>query len=367
MAPINGIMKKGISLVDDIANMSSHIKSAAQGVKEGESIFAMSLRDQNRALNVMRKVSKVNKDNMLSYLRKSTTKIDTVITERINAFVTDLEKSGYPKEVLAELKEAKTLGELQAAVINFSDKLSMHFYTPIFKLIPQKNPKSIPLEVEQILYEATNKCNEARRNLYSMFTQHSTEPISAQIEKRLLDKYNIRAYLDNDRTKASQICDAVAWAASESHQLPNEIIVTHYIQGGEHIAWGSGSMHTMLIASTAMDNFAKRCPKATLTESAKSLVRDWHSKTGFKGWLSTDVYAHIPLHEIKHQQHLPLLAFKIKPIPKKFRPVINQLSGYAASKPNAAHEVYTELNTKKLVTGLNEEEMSLFEFLGGKA
>ena len=148
--------------------------------------------------------------------------------------------------------------------------------------------------------------------------------------------------------------------------MPNEIIVTHYIQGGEHLAWGNGTRHTMLIGSTAIDDFAKKCPKATLTDSAKQLMKDWRSKTGFKAWNSTDISAHIPLHEIMHQDHLPLLAFKSKPIPKKYNSTIKHLSGHAASKPAAAHEVYTELNTKRLVSKLTPDERSLFEFLGGK-
>ena len=365
MAPINGILKKGISLVDDIVNASTKIGPAAQAIREGESLFAMSLRDQNRALNTMRKMSSVNKEKMLNYLRSSKTPINPMDKSIIEGYVSSMKAKGFPKEVLKDLEDAQTKGELQAAIINFSEKLSDHIYRPIYKCFSNKNPSSIPLEVEQMFYEATNKCNEARRNLYSMFTKHSSEPISAQIEKLLLDKYNIRAYLDNDRAKASQICDAIAWAASEGNQLPNEIIVTHFIQGGEHIAWGDGLMHTMLIGSTARDEFAKRCPKANMSESAKKLIRDWFSRTGFKKWNSTEVQAHVPLHEIMHQQHLPLLAFKRKHIPKKFRPVINQLSGYAASKPNAAHEVYTELNTKRLVSGLTQEETSLYKFLGG--
>ena len=115
-----------------------------------------------------------------------------------------------------------------------------------------------------------------------------------------------------------------------------------------------------------MRNFTKDSPKAKCSDEVNNILKKWKLNAGYKNHNSTDFNMHMPLHEILHQEHLPFLAFKRKPIPARFRPVINQLSGYAASKPNCAHEVYTELNTKKYLSELSPDEISLFEFLGGK-
>ena len=46
-------------------------------------------------------------------------------------------------------------------------------------------------------------------------------------------------------------------------------------------------------------------------------------------------------------------------------PTVRKLSAYSASKSEAAHEVYTELATKKVLEGLEPDEAELFKFLGG--
>lgn len=80
-----------------------------------------------------------------------------------------------------------------------------------------------------------------------------------------------------------------------------------------------------------------------------------------EGLTSTNSDFHVPLHEILHSTHPKLVSFSLKKIPSELMGVKNELSLY--SKNAQTLETFTELNTKRLIEGLNQQEQALFDYL----
>ena len=80
-----------------------------------------------------------------------------------------------------------------------------------------------------------------------------------------------------------------------------------------------------------------------------------------KGYTSTEADYHTVLHEIMHGTHPTLISFSLKKIPSQFKNVKDNLSIY--SQVSFTHETFTELNTKRLINGLNKEEQALYDYL----
>lgn len=80
-----------------------------------------------------------------------------------------------------------------------------------------------------------------------------------------------------------------------------------------------------------------------------------------EGFLSTNSDFHVPLHEIMHGTHPKLVSFSSKKIPSELRGAKNEL--YISSKNAPTHDIFTELNTKRLIDGLNPQEQALFDYL----
>ena len=80
-----------------------------------------------------------------------------------------------------------------------------------------------------------------------------------------------------------------------------------------------------------------------------------------KGYLSTEADYHTALHEIMHGTHPVLTSFNFKKIPASLKGVKDSLSIY--SQASFTYETFTELNTKRLINGLNKEEQALFDYL----
>lgn len=62
-----------------------------------------------------------------------------------------------------------------------------------------------------------------------------------------------------------------------------------------------------------------------------------------------------------HGEGVDLVSFSYKQIPKEMMPIKNSLSGYSSSAPT--HETFTELNTKRLIDGLDSQEQNLYDYL----
>lgn len=62
-----------------------------------------------------------------------------------------------------------------------------------------------------------------------------------------------------------------------------------------------------------------------------------------------------------HGTHPKLASFSLKKIPARLKKVKEELSEY--SKYAQTHETFTELNTKRLIDGLNKDEQALFDYL----
>ncbi len=342
------------------------------------SLLAMTKLESRQALNVLGKVGLArNKKVAQTFKAKVTCPIPEAADRLRQTFLATVEKAGVSAETTKELRKAKTWGELQAAIFGFADRYTAVEINPILKMIKPKHRKGMPLEIEQMVYQKKNLRDDSVRYLHGLFAQKSTHPEVVKIENILREQYGIDAMLNNDLEQARKILPSV-WAASKNGmELPAEIIISNYKElSGEHLRISYGKQHSILIGSNVFKQFmAKYCPEVKLTPNAKNLLQRWYSTTGFKNWFSTTTPQHLYIHELCHMEHTPLLAFKYKPIPKRFQGTINNLSGYAASKPNLTHEVFTELNTKmKLsnpalelnVSDLTPDEKELFKFLGGK-
>ncbi len=367
------ISKLGVNIARTVVNSaeSSAVdisKTLVKQLTQSESV---------RALKCMREVGlEQNKNIMQTFVARVSEPLSEAAVATREKFIITIQKAGVPPKVTAELKKAKTWGELQAAIFNFADKYRECEIVPILNLLKPKHIKtgSVPLEIEQMFYHKKNLRDDCVRWLHALFARPSTHPEVISAEKLLCDKYGLRlALLGDDVLQSRSVLSAVDKAKQLGVKLPDEIIISNYKNSrGEHLKTHDGTCDSIILSSNALQMYIQKyCPKAKCSPDIANLISRWKSSTGFKSWFSTTLPEHISFHELCHQEHLPLLAFKCKKIPKRYKYTVNSLSGYAASKPNAAHEAYTELNVKNRFAGfglcpeLTDEEKSLFKYLGG--
>jgi len=338
-------------------------------LNSGSSVPAakLSKRETIMAQNILKQIGICKDKNLMdTFVGRFGSPLQECVSNTRNLFVQAAESVNVSQKTLKEIKKAKTWGELQAAIYNFENQFYKYEINPILNKVP-KHTNGISLEIEQMFYEKFNTYGDCVRYLHGLFASRSTNPEVVAIEKILGDEFGVHALLNNDLAQAKDILKAVKLAKLKGIDYPKEFIISNYKSGGEHLRVVQGSESSVLLGANALTEFRSKCVKpVTCTSEAMDIISRWFNTSGFKGWYSTDLPEHKAMHEILHKHHYPFLAFKLKRIPKKFTDTINRLSGYAASKPKSAHEVYTELNAKRVLTGLNSEEQELFKFLGGQ-
>lgn len=314
---------------------------------------------------IQRVNSAITKKNIDNFFLKDTKPIPEYIEKLRDKFITTLSSFGISKEILKQIKNAKTSGELVNAVGAFQNSFSKKETFPILKNI--KAGKPLSLEQEQAFYKKKNIINDCVRYLHALFSVTSTKPEVVAIEKTLKEKYGIKlALLGDDPIEAQKILKAVQVAKEKGIKVPEEIIVTNHTGGaGQHLYRADGTSTILLPSTLSKTIYGIKGIKPQLSEIAQQAIKKWREFCKFEGANSTHSPIHMEMHEIMHQTHIPLLAFKRKKIPEKFMPTIRKISGYCATKPNATHEIYTELATKKVLEGLEPDEAELFKFLGG--
>lgn len=316
------------------------------------------------AKKTMSAFSKAVDKKTIDTFEKVSCKISEHNTATRDKFVKTIEEAGVSPQVTKKLKNAKTWGELQAAIYSFQQDFNKVEIEPILRKIPKKR-SGMPLEIEQMFYQKKNLLDDCNRYLHALFSPPSRNPKVIEIEKILKEKYGVDlALLADDLPNAQKILKAVETAKDKGIPIPRDFIVTNYKSNAEHLRTYDGRASSILLGSNMFKIYmGKHRPKVEIPDALKDLMQIWQKTRGFSSWFSTTNPEHVVMHEIMHQEHLPFLAFKRKKIPKKFATTINRLSGYAASKPQCAHETFTELNTKRILSELTPEEQELFKFL----
>lgn len=367
------IGKIGVNLAGNVMNSALPVfaksaNTAAMPLTKSETI---------KALDLMRSSSlQQNKNIMQMFINKAPAPItDDVIAIRKN-FIATVQRAGVSPKSTAELQKANTVGELQAAIYNFADRFQKCEINPILRLLKPKHIKtgSIPLEIEQMFYAKKNLRDDCVRWLHALFAKKSSNPQVKEIEHILKEQYGVKlALLGDDLLQARAILSSVEKAKQQGMRIPEEFIISNYKNsGGEYLRICDGGEGSVLIGSKALQLYIQKyCPNINLSPESAELLSRWKSTMGYDAWFSTKATEHVSFHEICHGEHFSMLSFKFKRIPKKYSKTINSISGYAASKPNATHETYTELNVKKrlaesgLCPNLTDNEKSLFKYLGG--
>lgn len=324
--------------------------------------------ENQKVLDVIKRSTFVQYNNQIKILNRINTPIPQEAIHRRDLFLTTVEHFNLSPKTLKSLKSAKTWGELQAAIFKFEEDFINNELNPILKMVKPKHLSGIPLEIEQMFYKKKNLQDDCVRYLHGLFANPSTNPDVAKIENILKQKYGVEtALLNNDIVKAKQILTAVEKATEKGVPIPKEFIITNLRPNSEHLRTVDGSQSTILLRSSMFEEYMKKyISPIKYPDNIVELLKKWAQNCRFKANYSTAHPEHECAHEIMHSRHIPLLSFKTKRIPKKYTSTINSLSGYAAAKPTAAHEIYTELNTKRILEGLTPEEKELFEYLGGK-
>lgn len=242
------------------------------------------------------------------------------------------------KSVIARIKKAENPEEL-AKILAEEEWIPIGKYAKYMidgKFVKKSNPdkivKPLSLALEQIHYQSQS--SRATFVLAREKAMHlpSKNPKVIAIENILKEQYGCKfVSLKDNEELARKVLKAYETAAKNGVKTPKNVIASDYILGeGENLVNG-----TILL-----NNRCFFLPK---------------------GVMSTNSDFHGPLHEIMHDTHPRLKAFTIKKIPARFQKVKDELSIYSSC--SETNETFAELNTKRLIDGLNQQEQALFNYL----
>lgn len=296
---------------------------------------------------------------------------DTYLQKR-EQLLNSFSKFGVQDVVLKQIKSAKTLRELFASMINFPNILVKKTFPKYPASLAKKQSK--PLQVEQEIYKYRNLRTDCVREINTIFSKKSTQPIVVQIENILKEKYGVKkALLNDDMIVATRVLEAVKLAKSKGIKIPDEFIVTDFTLGGGECMRSfknNKEITTVLLPHTNTKNLYLTKKYDILSgpmtpNYIKQTLNKWKDFCGFKEHSSTSSPLHMEIHEMMHQTHPYLSAFVTKKVPAKFLPVVRKVSGYSAVNEKNNFEIYTELATKNVLEKLEPDEAELFKFLGG--
>lgn len=242
------------------------------------------------------------------------------------------------KNVITRIEKAENPEKL-AKILAEQEWIPIGKYTKYMidgKFVKQTNlnkiVKSLSLEMEQIQYQARN-----RRGIFILARERamhapSKNPKVIAIENILKEQYGCKfVSLKDNEELAQKVLKAYETAAKNGVKTPKNVVVSDFmLADGENLFNGT-----------------------ILLNRNQHVFRE--------GFMSTSSDFHVPLHEIMHGTHPKLVSFSDKKIPSELREVKNELSIYSKNAPT--HEIFTELNTKRLIDGLNPQEQALFDYL----
>lgn len=258
-------------------------------------------------------------------------------TGKKQKLITELSKV-CDKNVIARLEKAENPEQL-AKILAEQEYMPIGKYAKYMidgKFVKKSNTdrivKPLSLEMEQIQYQ--QRIIKGNFTLAREKAMHvpSKNPKVIAIENILKEQYGCKfVSLKDNEELARKVLKAYETAAKNGVKTPKNVIVSDFM-----IAQGENLFNSTIL-----------------------LNRNQH--TLCEGFMSTSSDFHVPLHEILHSTHPKLVSFSWKKIPSELMSVKNELSLY--SKNAQTHETFTELNTKRLIDGLNPEEQALFDYL----
>lgn len=259
-------------------------------------------------------------------------------------------------ELIARLKTAKTPEQMTKILLQeeFSGFLKLE------KIVAKAGLKQSTLEFEQL----ANSTKSARNNFIMAREKAmhvpSTEPQVIAIENILKEQYGAKfVSLKNDVDMAKQVLKAYEIAAKNGVKVPKNVIVSDFMfANGEHLDGTIllASQNSKEMGCIISNSVINGMPKAALKTFQKNFRRMPNTSQ-----FSTTSDCHVPLHEIMHGEHSSLIAFSMKKIPARYESARNNVSAYSAL--SGTHETFTELNTKRLIDGLNPQEQELYNYL----
>ncbi len=242
------------------------------------------------------------------------------------------------KSVIARIEKADNPEQL-AKILAEQEYMDIIKYTKYMldgKFVKKSNigqvVKPLSLEMEQIQYQQQiSKGNFILARERAMHVP-SKNPKVVAIENILKEQYGCKfVSLKDNEELARKVLKAYETAAKNGVKTPKNVVASDFMEE-EGINFLNGTI---------------------LLNRNQYVLRE--------GFLSTSSDFHIPLHEIMHGTHPRLVSFSCKKIPSELVGVKNKLSIY--SENALTHETFTELNTKRLIEGLNPEEQALFDYL----
>lgn len=272
--------------------------------------------------NQAKQTSRVFAENFADKKQKLIYELSKVCDKNV---ITRIEKAENPEKL------AKILAEQEWIPIDKCTK-----YLAYGKFVKETNPnkiaKPLSLEMEQIQYQARNRRGNFILARERSMHVPSQNPKVIAIENILKEQYGCKfVSLKDNEELARKILKAYETAAKNGVKTPKNVVVSDFIfAGGENIF-------------------------------NDTILLNRNQYTFWDGLFSTNSDFHIPLHEIMHGTHPKLVSFSLKKIPQEFMGVKNKL--FKSSRNAQTSEIFTELNTKRLIEGLNPEEQALFDYL----
>ena len=321
---------------------------------------------RTEARRIIRSVQELHAHNMVSEYASS----NKIYQPRVEKMCDKFSALGVPEEVIETAKNLKGFGDILSFIKNFQK-----IFVEKIKPEPIKfteNTHSTSLKNEQSVYKFANFVGDCYREAQIALGKESTNPKVIKIENILKEKYGVQtALFNNDLEMAQKVLKAVELAHSKNIVIPNDFIVSDFtLNRGAclRVNKNGEERKSVILAPTKTQNCIGKMVDSMhdMFPAELRLKYDkWAEFCGFKNGSSTDSPLHIVTHEMMHQIHPDLLAFRVKKVPEKFLPVVRKLSRYSAMCEKDCREIYAELATKKLLSGLKKDEAELFDYLNG--
>lgn len=256
-----------------------------------------------------------------------------------SSLIRKLKAKGLDEKLLTSVAEAKDEQALKS-VLRGEFKSYVNIAGDLIddKLLKFKDAERlgrINFRVEQYARNFMRKSDKKIVDLCRMISQKDVNPEVLAIKDKLKKVYGLKEVrLDNNPEFAKNCLEAMELLRKNGIKPPDSIIGTALFN------YGGISTRVGKDVCIIVDPFCKTLNHASTKSPLHSIV-----------------------HESVHCVQPDLLAFNLKKIPKKYHNTMSNLSPYAAG--NKAHEVHSELQTKKILEQLTAEEEELFTFLGG--
>ena len=272
------------------------------------------------------------------------------------------------KKLIQSLEEAKSPKDLYQCIESLSANIDDYYGTMMEEIIhasPRAEKMALSdFRVMQKSIKTVQKVSDLKFELQKILLKPTEDPNVRKIEDLLKKRYGMHyVHLDNVND-AKNILRTAEIAVRNGVPLPDIIIVTPYLkhsQKGQNTMCKDG-LRMVLINSC---NDAQCIKNHIASSSADKNLKDMYScyqQTTSLNIYSTNNPLHLYLHEFVHSEKL--LTYTRKKISEKYRDIVEKISDYARLTYNRSNEeVRTELRTKEILEGLNDNESKILSYL----